>query len=422
MPGHVLLSPDCAKMVSIPGKSRKTAKGPLGLNWSLTTPGAVVFAVMFTLDSLARATLATITPLQAYDLLGDKGTVNLLYSCVYATTLVISFAIPDLIRRFRRRWVYSLGVLLTIVAAFLLSAGTLAGQIGGMLSIAIAGSTTGVTLQLYMMDYIQRRDFVLAEPLRLVFSAAAWGAGPFLGVWLNQKFGGGTGQALSAASATLLLGYFWYLRMTENPAVAAATRPPPRPLASIRRFIAQPRLRLSWFIAFGRSSWWSMFFIMPPLYLTDALGTETGHFWGGLLVSAGNILLIITPIVGRIAARHGIRRPIMAAFAGLGGFTILAALLLGSPLAVGLCLLAGSVCAVILDALGNIPFIRAVRPLERPQMATVFRSYADLSSLVPAALFSLLLLAFDNVAVVFVASGLFALAVGWVARHLPRGM
>jgi hypothetical protein len=56
-------------------------------------------------------------------------------------------------------------------------------------------------------------------------------------------------------------------------------------------------------------------------------------------------------------------------------------------------------------------------------MATVFRSYADLSSLMPAAVFSLLLLAFnDNIAVVFLASGLFALAVGWVARHLPRTM
>ncbi len=267
-------------MVSAPLRSARTTKGSPGLNWSLTTPGAVVFAVMFTLESLARATLATITPLQAYELLGDKGTVNLLYTGVYATTLCVSFAIPDLIRRFRRRWVYTLGVVMLIAAALLLSAGTLAGQVGGMLSVALAGSMTSVTLQLYMMDHIQRRDFVLAEPLRLVFSAAAWGAGPFLGVWLNQRFGHGTGQALSAIAATLLLGYFWYLRMTENPAVAAATRPPPRPLASIRRFLAQPRLRLGWFIAFGRSSWWSMFFVMPPLYLDRCAGHRARPFLG----------------------------------------------------------------------------------------------------------------------------------------------
>ncbi len=48
-------------------------------------------------------------------------------------------------------------------------------------------------------------------------------------------------------------------------------------------------------------------------------------------------------------------------------------------------------------------------------MATVFRSYADLSSLMPAAVFSLLLLIFDNIGAVFIASGLFALA-----RRLDR--
>lgn len=415
-------APPRPTMVSTDNRHRFSAGATAGRRWSLTAPGALVFAIMFTLESLARATLTTITALQAYDLLGDKGKVNLLYGAVYAVALTTSFAIPDLIRRFRRRWVYSLGVLLTILAALLLTAGSLPGQIGGMLSIAIAGSATGVTLQLYMLDYIQRRDFVFSEPLRLVFSAAAWGAGPFLGVWLNRRFGMGAGQALSAASAVLLLAYFWYLRMTENPAVAAATRPPPRPLANIRRFLAQPRLRLGWFIAFGRSCWWSMFFVIPPLYLTDALGPERGALWGGLLVSAGNALLVVTPLVGRIAARHGIRRPILAAFAGLGGFTVLAAAFLDRPALVGGCLLAAAACAVVLDALGNIPFVRAVRPLERPQMATVFRSYADLSSLVPPAVFSLLLLPTDNVGLVFAASGAFALVVGWTARHLPRGM
>ena len=43
-------------------------------------------------------------------------------------------------------------------------------------------------------------------------------------------------------------------------------------------------------------------------------------------------------------------------------------------------------------------------------------------ALMPAAVFSLLLLIFDNIGAVFIASGLFALGVGWVARHLPRSM
>ena len=76
---------------------------------------------------------------------------------------------------------------------------------------------------------------------------------------------------------------------------------------------------------------------------------------------------------------------------------------------------------MVLDGLGNIPFLRAVRPFERPQMATVFRTYIDLSDLLPAALYSLLLTFFD-IRAVFFAAGLWMLVSAAVARHLPRSM
>jgi hypothetical protein len=76
---------------------------------------------------------------------------------------------------------------------------------------------------------------------------------------------------------------------------------------------------------------------------------------------------------------------------------------------------------MVLDGLGNIPFLRAVKPFERPQMATVFRTYIDLSDLLPAALYSVLLSFFD-IRVVFLAAGLWMLVAAAVARHLPRSM
>lgn len=77
--------------------------------------------------------------------------------------------------------------------------------------------------------------------------------------------------------------------------------------------------------------------------------------------------------------------------------------------------------AVTLDALGGIPFMRFVHPYERPQMTSVYRTYIDMSDLLSAALFSLLLSHFDLRAV-FIASGLFALGAALVARQLPRRM
>ncbi len=200
--------------------------------------------------------------------------------------------------------------------------------------------------------------------------------------------------------------------------MAAATRPPPHPLSSIRRFVSQPRLRLAWIIPFGRSCWWAMFFVYPPLYMVES---GQGDLAGALLVSAGNALLIFTPWVGRLAARVGIRAVAMTSFLLAGLCTAAATLVYDYPLAVALCLLGGAAATSALDAVGNIPFMRSVRAYERPQMTTVFRTYIDFSDLLPAGLFALLLTFFDFRAV-FIASALGMFAVGLIARYLPKRM
>ena len=102
---------------------------------------------------------------------------------------------------------------------------------------------------------------------------------------------------------------------------------------------------------------------------------------------------------------------------------LLAALLVptGASLLVAGLLLLGSVWASTLDAVGNIPFLRAVRARERPQMTGVFRTYIDLSDLLPSAVFALLL-SFFGLESVFATAGLWMLAIGLVARRLPRAM
>jgi MFS family permease len=164
-----------------------------------------------------------------------------------------------------------------------------------------------------------------------------------------------------------------------------------------------------------------MFSVYPPIYMVKHFGDRPGQLLGALLVSAGNALLFGSPLAGRLAARIGLRRPIIGAFVGMGLLTILAGLLYDWPGAVIACVLAAAIGAVTLDSLGGIPFMRSVHPYERPQMTAVFRTYIDLSDLIPAAVFSLLLSHFDMRAV-FIAMGLFALVVAAVAGRLPRRM
>ena len=169
--------------------------------------------------------------------------------------------------------------------------------------------------------------------------------------------------------------------------MAAATQPPPNPVASIRRFLSQPRLLLGWFIPFGRSCWWTMFAVYPPIYMVQTLGSEQGGLWGAGVVSVGNGLLFGAPLAGRLAARIGLRRPIIGAYVGMGLLTLAAGLLYAWPPAVIACLLAAACGAVTLDALGGIPFMRFVHPYERPQMTSVYRTYIDMSDLLSAAAF-----------------------------------
>ncbi|MBX6324023.1 MAG: MFS transporter [Rhodospirillaceae bacterium] len=383
-------------------------------------PTALTFAIMFTLESMARASLATVIPLQAYALLGRARDVSILNFVVGIAGLTASFSIPLLIRRFRRRWMYTAGALALIAAAALLATATLPGQVSGMLVRAYGVAALNITVQLYVMDNIRKRDFVKSEPLKMMLGAFAWTACPWLGVWLYQNGGPGAAELFSAGAAVAALSFFWVLRMQDNPAVRPATRPAPSPLANIARFLAQPRLRLAWIIPFGRSSWWSMFFVYPPLYMVTH---GRGELAGALLVSAGNALLLLTPFAGRLAARVGLRRPVIAAFLLLGSATLAAAAAFNAPGAVAAFLLFGAVGAVTLDALGNIPFMRTVHPYERPEMTTVFRTYIDLSDLLPSGVFAALLsLPGADIRVVFIASGLWMLVSALFATRLPRRM
>ena len=394
-----------------------TAEQPVWLR-RVTQPGIGVFGLMFALESLSRSTLAALIPLQAYAILHQARNVSLAYFAVSITGFCASFVIPLLIRRYRRRWVYTAGVVMLILCAGCLATATLTGQIAAMVLRSLAAAALNITLSLYTLDYIRKRDLVRSEPFKAVMSAASWTLGPALGVYLYREVGHGTAELLSAGAAAALLCYFWYLRMKENPAVAAATRPAPNPFRSVRRFISQPRLRLGWFIPFSRSCWWSMFFVYPSIYMVQS---GKGELAGAVLLSAGNAVLFGAFYVGRLAQRRGIRPLIIRAFIGAGTMTILAALAYPWPWVAAGLLLAGALNVMVLDGLGNIPFLRAVKPFERPQMATVFRTYIDLSDLLPAALYSVLLSFFD-IRVVFLAAGLWMLVAAAVSRHLPRSM
>ena len=220
-----------------------------------------------------------------------------------------------------------------------------------------------VTLSLYIMDNIGKRELARSEPLRLAVATLAWGLAPLLGVRLMQAIGLWAPSALSLAAVVLLLAVFWALRLAEGgpirPAAAATPAPVEHPVAAIRRFAAQPRLRLAWAIAFARSAFWTTFFIyVPILMLEGGLGATAG----GVAVAAGNLMLLNNLFARGWAQRHSLRRVLGVTFLAAAALTLAAGLLsLRLPAAAGAAMVAAAFFVAIIDGLGPVPFLRAVR-------------------------------------------------------------
>ena len=383
--------------------------------------GPYTFAAIFAGESFVRAVNATVVSLQAYDILGTAQQVSVLSTGVSVAVLVITLLLPHVLGKLRRRWAYAFGIMLMIAASLALASHVVVGQAAGMLLRNLGAAVMNITLSLYIMDHIRRSDLARSEPLRLSLSTFSWMTGPALGVWLYVHLGPWGPQLAAIGAALLLLGLFWYLRLSDNVnALPPGNLEKFSALRNLGRFLEQPRLRLAWAIAFGRSCFWTTFFIYGPLLLVEAGLNKTV---GGLMISASQALLFTAWVSGRLARRHGVRTVIAGSFV-LAAFASLAAGLAGtaSPyLAIG-ALLIGSVAASALDGVGGIPFLRAVRHHERQQMAAVYRTYIDCSELIPAFMFALALLWFP-IGMVFVILAVGLAVIGLISwRYLPKSL
>ncbi|RZS89067.1 putative MFS family arabinose efflux permease [Phyllobacterium myrsinacearum] len=383
-------------------------------------PTARVFAILFGIESMARAIITSVVPIQTYDLLQSERSVSILYTCMSMLGLMVTLSIPLLIVRIPRRWVYTAGAISLILGCCAFALDTVPGQAAGLFLRTFGAGALSITLSLYIMDHIKKGELVRAESVRMATATFAWTAGPFLGVFLYSTIGMIAPFLLSIGFSLLLLTLFWYFRLSDNPALQKGPSRAANPIANVRRFVAQPRLRLAWLIAFSRSCYWSTFFVYGPILM---VATGQGKLAGGLLVSLGNLFLLGSILWGKVGMAKGLMRTIS------GVFILLAIALAGAglagekfPMIAALMLLAGAFFCVALDTLASTTFIRAVHPHERAQMTSVYRTYLDFSELLPAFFYSIIL-TFFSLGAIFIALGMlmvFTAVIVW--RYLPRGL
>lgn len=379
-------------------------------------PGVQGFAILAGIEAALRGIMMSIWPIALYRALGSAESVSVMYLVFGVLSCLFGILVPWAGRHVARRWLYTGGAMLYALGAGLALAGGPILTPAGVLFTSWATLTCFTCMNAYLMDYIARHDLSRVETRKLVYSAASWTIGPVLGVAL-WKWWEPLPFLIAIGLAAVLAATFWSMRMGDGKTIVRAHGPAPNPLAFLGRFFAQPRLVAGWLFAVVRSvGWWVYIVYLPIWCIESGQGEQIASFF----YSASNALLFLTPLMSRWMRWTGLRRAVIVTF-GLCAACFAAAGLapLWPPLAL-YTLFAGSFFLIMLDAFGGLPFLMAVRPAERTEMAAVYSSFRDVSGILTPG-FAWLVLLIAPVPGIFVACGLGLAATAAVATRLhPR--
>ncbi len=381
----------------------------------IPVPGVKDFAILSALESAARGILISVLPIAMYRVFNDAKLVSEVYFLVGVLSFILALVVPWIGRYVPRRWLYTIAIIAYITGSAI---GALASSwmlvFGlGLMSLSIVIVT--VCFNAYVMDYVARSKLGEIETLRLFYSGAAWSVGPFLGIWLMGIWRPAP-FILAGLAACILLFVFWRFRLGNGKAINQATKKPPNPFAYLGRFVRRPRLVTGWTFAVLRSSAWWVYIVYLPIY---AVENGYSELLGGILLSVSNAFLFLTPLMLK-AMRGRVRRAIFLGFVGSGILFLFSSLDIAGPsLAIGF-LVCASLFLVLLDMSAGLPFLMAVKPSERTEMAAVYATYRDISGmLTPGA--AALILIFAPLQFLFSLTAVGLFSCGYLATKLhPR--
>ena len=378
--------------------------------------GVHSFAVLGALEAAARSILISVYPVLMYRALGDAEAVSEAYVGIGLGALACALFAPVAAQYVPRSLLYTFGAMLLIAGNLLAIAKGIAVTPLAVLLNAVGLVIMTVCFNAYVMDYIERTSLGRNESARLLYSAAAWSIGPYLGVWLMQ-FDPALPFALSTAACLLMLGWFWSLRLGNGKVITRSRRAASNPLVYLPRFLRQPSLVAGWLFSVFRSVGWGIYLVFVPIFAVEAgLGDQIG----GMVASLSNAFLFCTPVMLRFMTLVGIRNAIIGGFSASGLLFVSASFAHSLPAtAIGM-IVAGTLFLVLLDICAGLPFLMAVKPSDRTEMSAVYSTFRDVSAVVAPAL-ARLSLVFLPLSSVFAVAGLTLLGCAVIARRThPR--
>jgi len=358
---------------------------------------------------------AAIIPIEALRHLGDAQGVSVLFFAVSIVGVSAALFIPLVVHHAGRRRVVILGVVITVLSSASLIVESPLPLIVGTALRVLGFLCLDVVLEVVIMERIPRRNLARFEAVRMFCMGFGLIIGPWFGVWLSNRVGFWAPFALLIGVIVLVGIYVLRSRLSSSLTSSPTTEHAPNPLLFVRRFYRQPRLRLAWLLSLARSAWWTMFFIYGPIYCVQSgLGDESA----GAILSIGSAAILFAPLFGKLGAKIGVRLLLAIGYFTTGIATLFVAFVADTPWAGVTFLLAGALCAAVIDAVGNALFLRAVRARERAEMTAVFTTYREVAQLGPPGLFAILLSVFPLPAV-FAVSGVSMVGMTFFTRYIP---
>jgi ACDE family multidrug resistance protein len=351
------------------------------------TPQIQHFAILAGLEAAVRGILITTIPLAVYDALGSAQSVSSVYFATGLITLFWGLLVPRMTQLWARRWVYSGGCALYLVAMVLFVMGQVWSVPLGILVMGMATVTCFVCFNAYVLDYVARVDLGRTQSTQMVYSAIPWAVGPMTGVYLHEWHSAAP-FVVAGIFALLQVSVFWFLRLGNGKQITRAAGSAVNPLQYLGRFFRQPRLIAGWLFAVIRSCGWWVYVVYVPIFCIEA---GLGKQLGGIMLSLTNATLLLSPFMAAWVRRRSVRVSLRFSLAYCMIFFIAATACASVPALTVMCLFAGSFGLVMLDVVGGLPFMMSVKPSERGEMAAVFSSFRDVSGIATPGIASLVL-------------------------------
>ncbi len=392
-----------------------TPRTPLYLSHT-PVPRVEHFALLAALEAGFRGILLSVMPVVMYRAFQDAQLVSGLYFIVGIASLFCGLMVPWMTRFVARRWMFTLAGVFYLAGVAMALTGIPQLKIAVLMVNAFGTVTFSVCLSAYVLDYINRSELGRNESTRMIYSATSWTIGPVTGVWLLNWWEPAP-FIVAGGFAVALIATFWWLRLGNGKQITRAAGPAANPLAFLARFRRQPRLIAGWLFAVLRScGWWVYVVYLPKYCIENGLGETVG----GAALSLSNGLLFVTPFMLRLVYRMSVRRAVRWTFALTGVMFVIAWALAPWPWAAVGSLMIASIGLVMLDVCGSLPFLMAVKPSERTEMAAVYSSFRDISGILTPGVAAVVLMV-SPVAGVFAAAGVGMFSAWAIAGQLnPR--